>query len=98
MHKQAGFNLLLVSFLLIALANAGTAAAQGTGTDTCAGSGATIGGTCTPLTNTISSNNSNTALGSAALGSNTTGSNNTASGAEALQFNTTGNENSTSVL
>jgi len=48
--------------LVLALASAGAAAAQA-GSDTCAGSGATIGGTCTPLTNAVSGNNYNTALG-----------------------------------
>jgi len=49
----------VAAVLVVALASAGTAAAQA-GTDTCAGSGATIGGTCTPLTNITSGNNFNT--------------------------------------
>src|SRR5271154_1951287 len=96
MNKQASFNFLVASFLLIAIASAGRAAAQGPGNDTCAGLGATIGGTCTPLTNATSGNKSNTALGSLALGSNTVGSQNTASGFEALFSNTTGDDNTAS--
>src|SRR5208282_1652664 len=54
---------------------------------------ATIGGTCTPLTNTSSGDNANTAAGYGALFSDTTGGGNTATGSEALYYNTTGNEN-----
>src|SRR5271156_2166134 len=93
--SKASVNFLVASFLLIALVSAGTAAAQA-GSDTCAGSGATIGGTCTPLTNTTSGNNSNTALGGGALNSNTTGVQNTASGYSALFSNTTGFQNTAS--
>jgi len=53
MNKQLSLKFLVASFLLIAVANA-TIAAAAPGTDTCVGSNATIGGTCTPLTNTTS--------------------------------------------
>jgi hypothetical protein len=77
--------------VLIVLASATIAAAAGT--DTCVGAGAIIGSTCTPLTNTTSGNNENTAFGFQALDSNTTGSANTATGVSALTWNTTGNAN-----
>jgi hypothetical protein len=65
----------------------------GRGSDTCVGSGATIGGTCTPLTNTTSGNIGNTALGQNALGVDTTGHDNTATGFDTLFSNTTGVDN-----
>ncbi len=86
--RSVGFS--LAAILLIVLASAAIAAAQ---SDTCAGSGATIGGTCVPLTNAASGDNSNTALGSNALQNNTTGLVNTATGADALKGNTTGFQN-----
>jgi hypothetical protein len=85
----------LAAALVVALASAGTAAAQA-GSDTCVGLEATIGGTCTPLINTTGGNNLNTALGFGALNSNTTGFHNTASGAGALANNTTGVDNTAS--
>ncbi len=94
MKKQASFSFLVASFLLIAIASATIATAEAG--DTCVGSGATIGGTCTPLTNITSSNNFNTALGAEALSANTNGSGNTATGFETLQNNTTGFDNTAS--
>jgi polyhydroxyalkanoate synthesis regulator phasin len=88
---KAGTSFTLTGALLIVIASAAIAAAQ-TGNDTCAGLISTIGGTCTPLTNTTSGNNANTVFGSNAGGS-TTGSSNTAIGANALQSNTIGSEN-----
>lgn len=79
----------LVGTLLIVIASAAIAAAQ-TGNDTCAGLNATIGGTCTPLTNTTSASNENTAYGASALQSNTSGQGNTAVGTFALSNNTSG--------
>jgi hypothetical protein len=85
---SVGFS--FTAILLVVLASATIAAA---GSDTCAGSGAIIGGTCAPLTNAISGDNSNTALGAEALLNNTTGLVNTATGADALKSNTTGFQN-----
>ena len=95
MKAAASFILNLAGALLIVIASAAVAAAQ---TDTCAGLNATIGGTCTPLTNTTSGNNGNTAYGSGALQNNSSGLvdtavGNTATGAGALEDNTTGGEN-----
>src|SRR5215469_14758696 len=92
---RLSLNFIAASFFFIALANASIAAAA-PGTDTCVGLGATIGGTCAPLTNTTSGNNANTASGASALFSNTTGLENTASGVNALFGNTTGNSNTAS--
>src|SRR5262249_59228255 len=80
-------------FFSIAPANATMA---GEGSAPCGGSRATMGGTCTPLTNTTSVDHANTASGFNALFTNTTGVNNTASGAGTLAFNTTGNVNTAS--
>src|SRR5262245_59413455 len=88
--KRLSFNFLVASFLLLALAIATIAAAW---TGACVGARTPIVGNCTPLTNTGSRNNDNTALGAAALSSNTIGRFNTASGANALSSNTTGNSN-----
>lgn len=51
MKTAASFYNCLAVVLLAVLASAGIAAAQ-TGLDTCVGLNATLGGTCTPLTNT----------------------------------------------
>ena len=90
MKAVTSFTLNLAAAVLIVLASATIAAA---GTDTCVGAGAIIGGTCTPLTNTTSGSNGNTALGFQALDSNTTGGGNTAVGVSALLWNTTGSGN-----
>src|ERR1019366_5385896 len=71
MKAVTSFTLNLAAALLIVLASAGIAAAAA-GTDTCAGMSATIGGTCTPLTNSSSGNQTNSAFGVEALLSNTT--------------------------
>ena len=92
MKARTSFTLKLAGALLIVIASAAIAAAQ-TGTDTCAGLNATIGGTCTPLTNTISGSNDNTTYGAGALQSNTSGIDNTATGQDALFSNTTGSDN-----
>src|ERR1019366_5963285 len=92
MKAVTSFTLNLAAAVLILLTSAGIAAAAA-GTDTCAGAGAIIGGTCTPLTNTSSGNNGNSAFGEEALFGNTTGNSNTAAGAFALDSNTTGGEN-----
>jgi hypothetical protein len=89
MRTTSGFCSSLAAAVLIVVASAGIGAAQ-TGTDTCAGLNATIGGTCTPLTNATSGSNGNTAFGGDALESNTTGGGNTAIGRQALQSNTEG--------
>jgi hypothetical protein len=89
MKAVTSFTLNLAAVVLIVIASA-TIAAAGAATDTCAGLGATIGGTCMPLTNATSLNNLNSAFGGGALGSNTVGILNTASGADALENNTTG--------
>jgi len=92
MKTVTSFTLNLAAALLIVLTSA-TIAAAAAGSDTCAGVDATIGGTCTPLTNSSSGNNDNTAAGAFALDSNTTGGGNTAAGAFALDSNTTGGGN-----
>jgi hypothetical protein len=93
MKATTSFTLNLTGALLIVVASAAIAAAQ-TGNDTCAGLSATIGGTCTPLLNTTSDNNQNTAFGWNALMSNTVGgTNNTAIGAFTLVKNTSGGGN-----
>jgi len=92
MKTATSFTLNLTAALLIALASATVALAQA-GTDTCAGLDATIGGTCTPLTNTASGNSNNTAFGYATLSDNTTGARNTATGYGVLNGNTTGTQN-----
>src|SRR5215469_14271207 len=89
------FCISLATVLAITLSSA-TIAAAAPGFDTCVGSSATIGGTCTPLTNTTSENLGNTTSGASALISNTTGRSNTASGAFALMSNTTGHHNTAS--
>jgi hypothetical protein len=91
MKSVTSFSLSLAAAVLIALASATIATA--TGTDTCAGESATIGGTCTPLTNTASGSNANAAFGSGALEFNTSGAANTATGVNALQGNTLGDDN-----
>jgi hypothetical protein len=83
------FILSLVAVVLVVVAGATIAAAQA-GSDTCVGLNATLGGTCTPLTNPSSGSKSNTALGSGALESNTVGYQNTAIGEGALSSNTLG--------
>jgi hypothetical protein len=83
------FTLNLAAAVLIVVTSATIAAAQA-GSDTCVGINATNGGTCAPLTNTISANNNNTALGADALETNINGGDNTAIGAAALQDNTAG--------
>jgi trimeric autotransporter adhesin len=93
--KSYSLNLALAALLVLASATITAAAA---GNDTCFGTGADIGSTCTPLTNTTSGNNANTALGDNTLGSNTTGSDNTAVGAGALFFNTDGSDNTATGL
>src|SRR5271154_5223017 len=95
--KKRGMSVgaLLVVFLVIAFCSA-TNAEPGPGTDTCVGVGATLDGTCTPLTNVLSGNNDNTASGSDALAANTPGSDNPASGFDALSANTTGLDNTAS--
>jgi polyhydroxyalkanoate synthesis regulator phasin len=82
----------LAAAVLIVIANSAIAAAQA-GSDTCVGLNATLGGTCTPLTNPSSGSKSNTALGSGALESNTVGYQNTAIGEGALSSNTLGYQN-----
>jgi hypothetical protein len=82
----------LAAALLIVLASASIAAAQ-SGTDTCAGASATIGESCTPLTNSSSGDNDNSAFGYLALSANHAGQYNTAIGANTLQANTQGAEN-----
>ena len=61
MKRMTSFNLSLAAAALITFGSVSIVAAAA-GTDTCAGINATIGGTCTPLTNTISGNNDNTAF------------------------------------
>ena len=90
MKPANNFYSCLTTAALIVLASATIATAF---EDTCAGVGATIGGTCTPLTNASSSDNDNTAFGLDVLVFNTTGFDNTAAGALALEQNTTGSEN-----
>jgi len=92
MKTVTSFTLNLAAAVLIVLTSA-TIAAAAAGNDTCAGLDASIGGTCTPLTNTTSGNFADTAFGVAALLSNTTGRENTAAGADALEGNTTGGDN-----
>jgi hypothetical protein len=92
MKAATGFCSCVAGVLLMVLANAGIGAAQ-TGSDTCVGDDATIGGTCTPLTNATSLSNDNTAVGVEGLESNTIGNSNTATGAGALFNNTEGNIN-----
>ena len=89
MKSTRSLTLSLAAAVLIMLASA-TIAAAAAGEDTCAGVGASIGGTCTPLTNTTSGNNANTAFGADALFQNTTGTDNTATGVTTLVSNTTG--------
>ena len=78
--------------LLMVLVSAGIGAAQ-TGSDICVGGGATIGGTCTPLSNATSLSDDNIAIGAEVLENNTIGNSNTATGAGALFANTEGNIN-----
>src|SRR5258708_2861980 len=91
MRAVASFTLNLAGALLIVIGSAAIASAQ-TGSDTCVGLNATIGGTCAPLTNTASANGSNTAFGAQALESNTSGNENAATGVSALRLNTTGGD------
>ena len=81
---------LAAAAVLIVIASA-TISADAGGLDTCVGLGATLGGTCTPLTNFTSGSADNTAFGFQALESNTTGVENTAAGVDDLTANTTGN-------
>jgi hypothetical protein len=81
---------LALAAVLIVIASA-TISADAGGLDTCVGLGATIGGTCTPLTNLTSGSTDNTAFGFQALENNTTGVENTATGVDDLNANTTGN-------
>jgi hypothetical protein len=90
MKTVTSFALNLAAAVLIVVASATIAAA---GTDTCAGEGATLDATCTPLTNTTSGSNDNSGFGYSALFHNTTGEENTAAGADALNGNTTGGAN-----
>ncbi len=92
MKTVTSFTLNLAAAVLIVLASA-TIAAAAAGFDTCVGMDATIGATCTPLTNTTSGNNGNTATGARDLHVNTTGGENTATGMDALFANTTGGAN-----
>jgi hypothetical protein len=87
MKTVTSFTLNLAAAMLIVIATIGAATA---GTDTCVGAGATIGGTCTPLENTTSVFNGNTAVGADALANDSSGGANNATGASALQANTTG--------
>jgi Chaperone of endosialidase len=93
MKSATSYSLNLGLAALLVIASATIAAAAGAGNDTCFGVGADIGGTCTPVTNTTSGNNANTAIGDNTLGSNTSGNDNTAVGAGALFFNTSGIDN-----
>ncbi len=93
--KSYSLNLALAALLVLASATITAAAA---GNDTCFGLGADIGSTCTPLTNTTSGNNANTALGDNALSTNTTGIDNTAIGAGAMFSNTMGQDNTATGL
>ena len=80
------------------IASAAIAAAQPV-SDVCFGVNAIIGGSCTPLTNTITGDGANTALGVDALTQttevpdNTSGFSNTAVGFGAISANTSGSEN-----
>lgn len=98
MKNATSYSLNLAVAALLVLASANIGAATTVGNDTCAGSGADIGGTCVPLTNTGSGNNANTAVGANTLGSNTTGTDNTAIGAGAMFFNTMGQDNTATGL
>ena len=89
------FALNLAAAVLIVIASA-TIAAAAAGEDTCFGFDATIGATCTQVTNTTSLNNGNTAFGFECLFSNMTGTFNTAIGAAALALNTMGSNNTAS--
>jgi len=92
MKTRTSITLNLAGALLLVIASATIAGAQ-TGSDTCVGLNATIGGTCAPLTNTTSANSGNTAIGTDVLLSNTTGRANAAVGTNALQNNTGGGTN-----
>jgi hypothetical protein len=89
MKSAARFHLFLLAVLLVVLATAGIAAAQA-GTDTCVGVFAGNAGSCTPLENTISGGNGNTALGDQSL-TDTAGSFNTGTGLAALYLNSGSN-------
>ncbi len=91
MKTMTSYSLDLAAAVLLVIASVNMAGAVGT--DTCMGSNATIGGTCTPLLNTVSGDSEDTALGLNALIDNSGGSQNTATGAVALQGNTTGSNN-----
>jgi hypothetical protein len=92
MKAVTSFTLNLAAAVLILLTSAGIAAAAA-GTDTCAGKDALFDDSCVTLTNSSSGNQANSAFGSFALLSNTTGGDNTAAGASALESNTTGSSN-----
>ena len=98
MTNATSYSLNLTVAALLVLASATIASAVGAGNDTCVGGGAVIGSTCTPLTNTTSGNNANTAVGGNTLSSNTTGTDNTAIGAGAMFFNTMGQDNTAAGL
>jgi hypothetical protein len=97
MKTVTSFTLNLAAAVLIVILSA-TIAAAAAGFDTCAGVNATIGASCTPLTNATSGNTESIAIGDRALFSNTTGIENTAIGAGALNKNTTGSDNSATGL
>src|SRR5208282_4346392 len=92
MKTVTSFTLNLAAAVLILLTSA-TIAAAAAGIDVCVGLDASIGGTCTPLTNTTSDTTDSIAIGDDALNANTTGGENTAVGAFALNANTTGGDN-----
>ena len=98
MKSATSYSLNLAVAALLVLASATIVTAVGAGSDTCVGAGAVIGGTCTPLTNTTSGNNDDTAVGENTLTSNTTGTDNTAIGAGAMFFNTMGQDNTATGL
>ena len=91
MKTEMNIALNLAAAALLIMIASGKIAADAGGEDTCIGLSATIGGTCTPLTNVTSGRFDDTALGFQALESNTTGVENTATGTATLPANTTGN-------
>ena len=98
MKNATSYSLNLAVAALLVLASTTIVTAVGAGSDTCVGAGAVIGGTCTPLTNTTSGNNDDTAVRENTLTSNTTGTDNTAIGAGAMFFNTMGQDNTAAGL
>src|SRR5208282_4656942 len=75
----------IAAALVFVLSSAGIAAAQ-PGTDTCVGVFAGNAGSCTPLENSVSGSNQNTAVGDQSL-TGTTGTYNSGSGFAALYEN-----------